>query len=70
MKIKNIRTQYGREREKYKKRPTGTRTDEVYQSKWPHFEKLQFLDDFISTRSTTSNLKVMNECMLKVLLLK
>lgn len=33
-KIKNLCTQYGREYRKFKKRPTGTGTSEVYENKW------------------------------------
>ena len=51
-KIKSVRTQYSRELQKFKKRPTGTGTDDVYKSKWPHFEELQFLQDFITSRAT------------------
>ena len=57
-KIKSVHTQYSRELQKFKERPTGTGTDDVYKSKWPHFEELQFLQDFITSRATTSNLQV------------
>ena len=57
-KIKSIRTQYTRECQKFKKRSTGTGTNEVHKPKWVHFDKLQFLDDFITSKSTISNLKV------------
>ena len=57
-KIRNMRTQYSRERQKFKKRPTGTGTDDVYKPKWPHFDQLKFLDDFITPKKTISNLEV------------
>ena len=32
--------------------------DHVYVSKWPHFVKLKFLDDFITAKQSVSNFKV------------
>ncbi|KAL5510413.1 hypothetical protein EMCRGX_G005952 [Ephydatia muelleri] len=49
-KLKTIRTQYTREKQKVKKRKTGQGADEVHKCKWSFFEKLQFLDDFATPR--------------------
>eukprot|EP00731_Ephydatia_muelleri_P033192 Em0026g12a len=57
-KIKSIRAQYTREKQKSSKVKTGTGTDEVYVSKWPHLEQLKFLDDFIIAKKSISNLLV------------
>eukprot|EP00731_Ephydatia_muelleri_P014914 Em0008g634a len=57
-KIKSIRAQYTREKQKSSKVKTGTGTDEVYVLKWPHLEQLKFLDDFIITKKSISNLSV------------
>ena len=57
-KLKSIRTVYTRERKKTRKRKTGQGLDEVYVSKYPHFDRLRFLDDFVGAKSSISNLKV------------
>ena len=57
-KLRSVRTQFSREFAKVKKRKTGTGIDEVYISKWTHFEKLMFLKDFVIPKSSTSNLEV------------
>ena len=44
-KLRNIRTQYTREKQKTKKTKSGDGADNIYESKWPHFKRLQFLDD-------------------------
>lgn len=49
-KLKNIRTQYVRERQKATKRKTGEGIDDVYVCKWPHYEYLKFLDDFVTPK--------------------
>ena len=49
-KIRNMWTYYSRERQKFKKRPTGTGTDDVYKPKWPHLDQLKFLDYFITPK--------------------
>ena len=59
-KIKNLRTQYTRERQKKKKRKTGQGADEVYVSKWPYFERLRFVDEFVAPKKSTSNLQVIH----------
>ena len=58
-KIKSIRTQYGRERQKVVKRKSGDGLNDVYISKWPHFDKLQFLADFVTAKRSVSNFKVL-----------
>lgn len=57
-KLRSVRTQFGREFAKVKKKKTGTGADEVYISKWVHFEKLMFLKDFVILKNSTSNLEV------------
>ena len=54
-KIKSLRTQYTRERQKVKKRKSGDGADAIYTSKWIHFQQLQFLDDFVAAKKTVSN---------------
>ena len=61
-KIKSIRAQYTREKQKSSKVKTGTGTDEVYVSKWPH---LEFLDDFIIAKKSISNLSVVSKVLYK-----
>lgn len=56
-KLKNLRTQYMREKLKTKK-PTGTGTDDLYVSKWPFYTRLRFLDDSVEAKPGTSNLDV------------
>ena len=59
LKVKNIRTVYTRERKKTRKKKTGQGLNEVYISKYPHFDQLQFfLDDFVTAKSSISNIKV------------
>ena len=57
-KIQSIRTQYSRERQKTKKRKSGDGTDDIYQSKWVHFERLKFLDVHLNPKTSQSNLQV------------
>ena len=57
-KLKYLRTQYTREKQKIKKRPTGTGTDDLYVSKWPFYTRLRFLDDSVEAKPGTSNLDV------------
>ena len=57
-KLKNLRTQCTREKQKTKKRPTGTGTDDLYVSKWPFYTRLRFLDDSVEAKPGTSNLDV------------
>ena len=47
-KLKSIRTVYTRERQKVNTKKIGTRLDEVYISKFVHYNQLQFLNDFIA----------------------
>ena len=58
-KIKSIRTQYGREGQKVVKRKSGDGFDDIYVSKWPHFDNLQFLADFVTAKRSVSNFKVL-----------
>lgn len=55
-KIKSLRSQYTREKQKERHiRETGEGT---FLSKWMHYEKLNFLEDFIVPRQSASSLKV------------
>jgi hypothetical protein len=56
-KWKNIRTIYSRERAKIKDK-SGDGVDDVYVPKWVFFKKLEFLRDFVSARTSISNLQV------------
>ena len=58
--MKNLRTQYTRERQKTKKTKSGTGADETYISKWPYLEALRFLDEFVAPKKSTSNLQVIH----------
>ena len=57
-KLTNIRTQYTREKTKTRKRKTGQGAAEIYTSKWQHFQRLYFLDDYVTPKSSHSNLEV------------
>ena len=59
-KLKSLRAQYTRERQKVNKRRTGTGVDEVYNSKWPFYEQLKFLDDHVMAKSSISNMVCTN----------
>ncbi len=48
-KIRGLRTQYVREKNKMKIRKCG---DDSYVTKWSYYEKLKFLDEHITARST------------------
>ena len=52
-----MRTQYTRERQKVRKGKSGDGLDDVYVSKWAHFAKLQFLNNFITAKQSVSNYK-------------
>ena len=62
-KIKNIRTQYTCERQKAAVKKSGSGLDDVYISKWPHFNKLRFLDEFVVAKKSTTNLQASKFCM-------
>ena len=61
-KIKNMRSQYNRERGKKRKSKTGQGLEDVYEPKWIYFKSLQFLDDFVTARQSQSNLQVIKSC--------
>ena len=56
-KIHHLRGYYSKElqREKASKK-SGSATNEIYQSTWPHFNSLHFLRDVIIPRKTQSNI--------------
>ena len=54
-KVKGIRVQYTRERQKSRKCRSGEGAKDIYTSKWIHYSKLGFLDDFITPKQSVSN---------------
>ena len=62
-KLRNICTQYTREKQKTKKTKSGDGADDIYESKWPHFKCLQFLDEFVTAKNSRSNLRKVRTCM-------
>lgn len=55
--MKNLRTYYSKELGKVKdSQKSGAGTDDLYKSKWPFFNRLEFLRDQVIPRRTTSNL--------------
>lgn len=63
-KIRNLRTQYTREKAKSKKRKSGDGAEDTYISKWMYYRQFSFLDDFVTARSSRCNLQVITICML------
>ena len=57
-KLKSIRTIYTRERQKATQRKSGSGLDDVYTSKFPHYDRLQFLNDFVGAKRGIFNMKV------------
>ena len=57
-KIKNLRTQFMRERTKTRKSKSGEGAETVYITKWPHFQRLRFLEEFIIPKKSISNITV------------
>ena len=57
-KINSLRTYFSREltKESTTSRRSGSGRDEVFKSKWPYFQSLEFLRDSIAPRKTTSSL--------------
>lgn len=50
-KLKNLRTQYTREKLKASRKLSETGTNEPTSIRWTHFDKLKFLDEFVSSKS-------------------
>ena len=57
-KIRNLRTQYTREKTKMGQVKSGEGADEVYVAKWVHYKHLNFLADFVTAKSSRSNIEV------------
>ena len=57
-KIRNFRTQYSREKAKTKVTKSGDGADDVYEPKWVYILYLKFLDEFVTAKSSRSNLQV------------
>ena len=64
-KWKSLRTQYTREKAKVKKRKSGDSVDDVYRSKWLHLSQMNFIDAYVTPKTSLSNLKVSKQCMHK-----
>lgn len=63
-KIKSLRSQYTREKQKERRNrelPVGE-LENTFVSKWMHYEKLNFLEDFVVPRQHTAGLKVSAWC--------
>ena len=41
-----------------KKRKTETGVDDVYVTRWLHYKQLEFLEDYVTLKTTQSNLEV------------
>ena len=54
-KWKNLRDRFVREKKKVVKPSGSSRDDEEEESQWEYFHLLQFLNDFVKHRNTTSN---------------
>ena len=59
-KINSLRTQLGREMYKEKSTKSGQSTDELYASKWMHYDKLNFLILVFRASKSRDKLKTMN----------
>ena len=59
-KINSQRTQLGREMAKEKSTKSGQSTDELYASKWIHYDKLNFLNPVFGASKSRDTLKRMN----------
>lgn len=57
-KIKSLRSQYTREKQKERRNRELPIGDTVFLSKWMHYEKLNFLEDFVVPRQHGSGIKV------------
>ena len=61
-KIRNIRTIYSRESANKRDKKSGDGADDVYKPKWIHFKNLKFLDEFVTQKSSRSNLQEIYYC--------
>ena len=59
-KTNSLRTQFGREMAKEKSTKSGQSTDELYASKWIHYNKLNFLIPVFGASKSRNTLKRMN----------
>ena len=50
-KLRKLQTQYTWEKQKTKKTKSGDGADDVYKLKWPYFQQLSFLEQFITAKS-------------------
>ena len=64
-KLRGLRTQYTREKQKIGKPRTGTGADEIVVSKWNLFPRLHFLEEHILPKTTISNLSVIQVTIYK-----
>ncbi len=52
-KLKCIRSQYSREKQKARIRKARYGTDDVYTSRWVYYDRLSFLDSFVVVKGST-----------------
>lgn len=57
-KIKSLRSQYTREKQKERRNRELAIGESTFVSKWMHYEKLNFLEEFVVPRQHTAGLKV------------
>lgn len=57
-KIKSLRSQYTREKQKERRNRDASGGHTSYVSKWMHYEKLNFLEEFVVPRLGSARLKV------------
>ena len=60
-KINSLRTQFGKELTRERSTKSGQSTNELYSSKWAHFDKLAFLTPVFGASKSTDTLKRMSK---------
>ena len=59
-KLKCIRSQYSREKQKARLRKMRYGSDDVYTSRWLHYDRLSFLDNYLVAKSSSSAMVSVN----------
>ena len=62
-KINSLRTQFGKELTRERSTKSGQSTNELYSSKWAHFDKLAFLTPVFGASKSRDTLKRMSKMM-------
>ena len=52
-KVKNLRSQYTRERRMSRSKTGQGTADDVYVSKWQYLDAMSFIEEFVTARQTT-----------------